>query len=46
MAKRHCCVMMEAAQQRVAVESTKSGQMRGARATKGFGIQVEKVSFS
>ncbi len=44
MGKRHRCVMMEAAQERVTIESTESRQIRGARATEGFGIQVQKVS--
>ena len=44
MGKRYRCMVVEAAQERVPIESTESGQVRSARTTEGFRIEVKKMS--
>ena len=44
MAERHRRVMVETAQERVAIESAESRQIRCARTTECFRIKVQKVS--
>lgn len=46
MGKRYSCMVVEAAEQYMAIESAESRQICGARATEGFRIKVQKVSLS
>ena len=46
MGKRYSCMMVEAAEQYMAIESAESRQISGARATEGFRIKIQKVSLS
>ena len=46
MGKRYSCMVVEAAEQYMAIESAESRQISGAGATEGFRIKIQKVSLS
>ena len=46
MGKRYSCMVVEAAEQYMAIESAESREISGARTTEGFRIKIQKVSLS